>query len=227
MKPPYIKKFSKIFNFNVYIVDGEFIRTNIDEEFTNFGQHYYFKFIPENEFWIDEEKHKGEAQFYIDHMLAEYRLMKEGATYEKALEKANLKEERERKISKYLKMKLKKPLNRQQEIEKIRKKLIKKYCKKLKVWIVDGELVRDLFDVEFTEGGHDLIFPFIPKNEIWIDNDLSKREFKFVVLHEVHERNLMAKGWDYESAHKDSSKLEFACRNFKKDLHKILLKELK
>ena len=43
MKEPYIKKFLEIAEFKVYIVDGKFIREKIDEEFTNFGQHYRFK----------------------------------------------------------------------------------------------------------------------------------------------------------------------------------------
>ena len=39
----------------VWVVDGEYIRTYVDEEFTNFGQHYRFPYIPENEFWLDRE----------------------------------------------------------------------------------------------------------------------------------------------------------------------------
>ena len=227
MKPPYIKKFSEISGFKVYIVNGKFIRTNIDEEFTNFGQHYRFKFIPENEFWLDEEKQEGETQFYIDHMLIENRLMKQGMDYDRAIEKADIKEKRERSVSKYLNEKIKKPFDKKQELQKIHKKLLKKYSNNIKVWIVDGELVRDLFETDFTEGGHDLVYPFVPKNEIWIDDDLSEKELKFIILHESHERNLMEKGWDYESAHKDSSKIEFHCRNFERELNRELAKELR
>jgi hypothetical protein len=40
-------------DITVRIVDGVYICGHMDEEFTNFGQHYRFKFIPKNEFWID------------------------------------------------------------------------------------------------------------------------------------------------------------------------------
>ena len=152
--------------------------------------------------------------------------MDEGLSYDKAIEKADLKERKERSISKYLKSKLKKPLSREQEIQEIHKKLIKKYSKNVSVWIVDGELVRDLFDIDFTEGGHHLVYRFVPQDEIWIDDSLSEKELRFVLLHELHERNLMAKGWDYESAHRDSSKIELHCRKLEKDLNQKLLKEM-
>ncbi len=58
MKKPYIKKFVEISHFKVWIVDGKYVRDNIDEEFNNYGQHYQFKFIPEKEFWIDRKEHR-------------------------------------------------------------------------------------------------------------------------------------------------------------------------
>ncbi|HTY57766.1 MAG TPA: hypothetical protein VMF59_03075, partial [Bacteroidota bacterium] len=52
---PYIRKAEQRGRIAVWIVDGTYVRTNIDEEFTNYGQHYGFDFIPANEFWIDRE----------------------------------------------------------------------------------------------------------------------------------------------------------------------------
>ena len=49
MKKPYIKKYGKVSGFKIYLVDGKYIRSNMDEEFTNCGQHYQFKFIPKDE----------------------------------------------------------------------------------------------------------------------------------------------------------------------------------
>jgi hypothetical protein len=57
------------------------VRENLDEEFTNFGQHYRFHFIPINEFWLDQQHAPGEEQFFIDHLLVEYRLMRYGMDY--------------------------------------------------------------------------------------------------------------------------------------------------
>ena len=43
----------------------------------------------------------------------------------------------------------------------------------VRVWVVDGRLVRSVFDVDFTEGGHDRVYEYVSPREIWIDNDLN------------------------------------------------------
>ena len=55
LKPPYLQKDDTRGDYQVWIVDGAYIRGHIDEEFTNFGQHYRFPYIPENELWLDRE----------------------------------------------------------------------------------------------------------------------------------------------------------------------------
>lgn len=96
MEPPYLEKVGQRGPIAVWIVDGSYVRKNLDEEFTNFGQHYRFSFIPENEFWIDRETAQDEQQFFIDHLLIEHRLMKKGTPYVKALEIADRKERAEK-----------------------------------------------------------------------------------------------------------------------------------
>lgn len=228
MKKPYIKKFSRISGFNVWIVDGKYIRDNINEEFTNYGQHYLFDFIPKNEFWIDKEGVPGEEKYYIDSMLVMNRLLGKGVSHAEAVRKADAIERRERSKSKLIKEEIKLEKQKDEIINKVHKKLLRKFSnKKIKVWIVDGELVRDLFFIDFTEGGHNKIYPFIPFEEVWIDNDVENKEIKFVLLHEVHERNLMAKGMDYDSAHKSSSEIEYSCRRNPKELDDKLKAEMK
>lgn len=224
---PYVKKFSRVSDFDVWIVDGNFVRDNIDEEFTNFGQHFQFKFIPKKEFWIDRERNPGEEKYFIDAMLVMNRLMLKGISRKKSAEFADRVERRERRKSDLVKKELKrKKLGK--VIYDIHKRLLKKYSsEKLNVWIVDGELVRDLFFTDFTEGGHDKVYNFVPKNEIWIDDDLSFREIKFVLLHEIHERNLMAKGMKYNNAHKSASEIEYFCRKHSGRVDKELKKEFK
>ena len=51
-KKPYIKKYEEIAGFQVWIVDGDYIRNNLDIEFTNYGQHYRFKIIPKMNFGL-------------------------------------------------------------------------------------------------------------------------------------------------------------------------------
>jgi hypothetical protein len=84
-----------------------------------------------------------------------------------------------------------------------------------------------LFFIDFTEGGHDKVYGFIPEGEIWIEEDLNPKERDFVFLHELHERNLMSKGMDYDSAHKSSSKIEYKCRKNPKKLKSAINKEFR
>jgi hypothetical protein len=90
---------------------------------------------------------------------------------------------------------------------------------------VNGRLVRSVFDIDFTAGGHDYVYEFVPENEVWIDDDIIETERGFVLLHELHERNQMARGWAYSKAHADSSRLEFRCRHHPDELHDALAAE--
>jgi hypothetical protein len=210
MKRPYVKKLDQISDITVWIVDGQYIRKNIDGEFTNFGQHFRFRFIPKQEFWLDREHRLGEAQFFIDHLLVEHRLMASGMAYDQALGKADAVEKRERhKVELVREISC---LAKREIVKNIHKRLLKQYSGEVHVWIVKGELVRDLYFIDFTEGGHDKVYHFVPKNEVWLDDDLGPGERKFVLLHELHERHLMSLGWPYAKAHRSASKIEYHCR---------------
>jgi len=228
MKKPYLKKLANISGFNVFIVDGEYIRENMDEEFTNYAQHYIFPFIPKNEFWIDKERKPGEEKYYIDSMLTINKLLAKRFTHKEAIKRGDAIERRERANSKLMKKEIKLEKFPEKLINSVHKDLLQKYStKKIKVWIINGEAVRDLFFIDFTEGGHGYVYSFVPKDEVWIDDDIEPDEIKFVLLHEMHERNLMSKGMKYDPAHASSSKIEYACRRKKKDINKELKKEIK
>ena len=216
MKMPYIKKIDQIGPLAVWIVDGQYVRKNIDEEFTNFGQHFRFRFIPMHEFWIDKEHGVGEEQFFIDHMLVEHRLMIGGMPYDKALTKADAIERRERQKSEFFRGISR--LSKKNIIENIHKRLLKKYSGTVAVWVIKGDLVRSLYFIDFTEGGHDRVYHFVPKNEVWLDDDLGPGERRFVLLHELHERHLMTLGWPYAKAHRSASRIEYHCRFHPEDL---------
>jgi hypothetical protein len=210
MEKPYLKKIKNISGHKVFLVDGQYIRNKIDEEFTNFGQTYRFPFIPKGEFWIDREAKSGEDDYYIEHMIMEEKLMAKGMSYTEAIEKANKKEKVEREKS-VIFSKLDQ-LSDEERIKKIHKKIL---CSlgRIKVWLISGEAVRSLYFIDFTEGGHDKVYHFVPANEVWIDDDLSTDERDFVLLHELHERRLMAHGANYNEAHYPSSALEHFCRH--------------
>ncbi|MBU1203856.1 MAG: hypothetical protein KKG60_02180 [Nanoarchaeota archaeon] len=202
MKKPYLKKYGSILGFTVWIVDGNYIRNHINLEFNNFGQHHRFRFIPKKEFWIDKGHRGGEEKYYITHMLIEQKMMSGGKNngkvlenYGRALKKADLAEKRER--LKSIPHNLRKNLPKKEIIKLVHKNLLKEYSNDLKVWVVDGNLVRTLLNLNFTQGGNDKYYSFIPKNEVWIDDQIIPAERKFVILHELHERNLMCQGWQY------------------------------
>jgi hypothetical protein len=225
---PYIKNIEEIQSIKVWIVNGQYVREHLDEEFTNFGQHYRFPFIPINEFWLDQQHAPGEEQFFIDHLLIEYRLMRKGMDYDQAIDKADAAEKAERaKTALFQKGEaLLKSGQTAQLINKIHKEFLSEFGSAVKVWVVDGELVREMFYIDFTEGGHDKVYKFVPAGEIWIDDDVMPEERRFILLHEMHERYLMAHGWNYGKAHKDSSRIEFKCRLHPEELDAALKKEI-
>jgi hypothetical protein len=112
-------------------------------------------------------------------------------------------------------------------LRKVRRKVLRSYSGKVKVWVVDGMLVRSLFLTDFGGGGHDLVYTFIPGNEVWIDSDISPRERKFIVLHELHERNLMSRGMSYEDAHRSATSVEDFFRHRPKATFRTIKREIK
>lgn len=240
MKRPYLKKIGDFSGISVYYVSGYWIRKNFDKQFPNFGYREICPYIPKNELWIDYENGSIEARYWIDYFIALRKAINKGKSYLDAVKEANKIEKRERAKSKLVK-KLKKIKIKEKLIKRIHKqKLFSKYTKKIKIWKVRGNLVRSLFDLDFNQGGHDLVYPFIPKGEIWIDDDLYKKEIPFVLIHELHERRLMANGWKYDSgagtslmsrkepnsAHFKAEELEFLARKNPKKVKKILLREI-
>ena len=218
MKHPYIKKLSKIGKFTVWVVDGNYIRKNIEKEFTNCAQHRRFPAIPKWELWLDKEYAPGEEQFYTDYLLAEKRYIEQGMGVKDAILKASRLERSERAKSALGRLAT---TDRQQASKKVYKKKLKIYSKGIDVWIVNGELVRDMYYLDFTEGGHDAVYDFVPDGEVWIDDDIGPRERKYIIFHEVYERLLMLKGKDYDKtrlnvkdAHYFASRLEYKGRHF-------------
>jgi hypothetical protein len=223
-KPPYIEKLEERGNLQVWIVDGNYIRGHTDEEFTNFGQHCQYPYIPENELWIDHAANPDDFQFFVNNMLVMHRLIDKGVPYEKALAAAEQAERKERRRAGDVKL-LTQHGRKLPEAKDVHKKLWQMLSNGVSVWIVNGRLVRSVFDIEFTEGGHDHVYEFVPENEVWIDDDLEEPERPYVLVHELHERNLMAKGWPYSKAHAESSRLEYHCRHHPDELHDALVKE--
>jgi hypothetical protein len=207
----HLKKIGRRGRLTIWVVDGNFVRSQIDREFTNFGQHFRFPFIPQDELWIDVEQNPDERRFFIDHLLTEWRLMRAGKPYGEATDAGQAKEVSERKKAGDLAR-----LSNQQgqlEAERVHLRLLGTAAGKVAVWLINGRLVRSGFYDDFTEGGHDLVYRFVPVNEVWLDNDLVPQERELVLLHELYERRLMSRGTGYQEAHRKASRLEWQNRH--------------
>lgn len=221
---PYLEKIDTRGRLTIWLVDGAHIRSTIDEEFTNFGQHYRYSYIPKDELWIDREADMNERNFFIEHLLVEHRLMEKGMAYSEAIVEADNAERRVRRQSGLVKVATRTDTSLP-DLKQARTRLWKTLESGVSVWIVDGNYVRSVFDIDFTAGGHDHVYEFVPDNEVWIDDDIVEDERPYVLLHELHERNKMGAGAPYSEAHASASRLEYHHRHHPDELHDALASE--
>ena len=200
--------------FKVREVDGKTVRDNLGTAFTEWGSHLTYKFTRTMKFGSNI---KSILMLMIRKPLiaaayTEYEAIKNGKSKDSAYKAALDIQEKIRKTQKHLDYPIK----------------IKKLATlgKLKLWLVNGEVIRDELHPEFAEGGHGLVYDYIPKNEIWLDaaesNDLTN-----LFVHEITEYNLMAKGMKYEPAHAIDNETEHKARKNKEDQTKILKEQLR
>lgn len=84
------------------------------------------------------------------------------------------------------------------------------------IYLVDGETVRDEIDVDFTNGGNEARYHYVPRSEIWIDDAQHALDRTATALHELVERDLMLRhGMSYDAAHDAANGHE---RAFRRDL---------
>ena len=80
----------------VYLVNGECVRTNTDGKFedgisfTEGGNPYRYKFVPQGEIWLDLCEATAELPFTLIHELHESYLMAGGMDYDPAHDATNL-----------------------------------------------------------------------------------------------------------------------------------------
>lgn len=211
--------------YNIWLVDGAYIRKNIDKDFIKFGSNTNKSFIPKKEFWIDIETNPQEHPFFITHLLTKEKVIRNGQNKERASAIANHAEKRER--LKYIRKSIPfHKVNNKKIIEKIHINLLKDYDE-IKIWLVDGEIVKKNLLLDYALGGHDLIYDFIPNKEIWIEKTIPVLERKFVILHELHERFLMLQGFNYPHAHHKAIILENYFYNHPQKIEDRILLEIK
>lgn len=93
----------------------------------------------------------------------------------------------------------------------------------LGIRLVDGTFVRDHFDSDFSQGGNGYRYKWIPKSEIWIDEQINPNERPFIVYHECTEAELMRGGMSYDRAHDRAKKLEDSARRPPRDRQSQIL----
>jgi hypothetical protein len=80
---------------------------------------------------------------------------------------------------------------------------------KLKLRMVDGTAVRNKHFTDFTMAGHGHVYSFIPKDEIWLEANLSAEDASHALNHELRERELMrTHGLKYDQAHQLVTNME-------------------
>ncbi len=163
---------------NTKIVDGRKIRNTIDTDFSGVGTHSDYPYIPLGEMWLDKYL-KSEKTLFI------------GLT--------NLERSMRGKPFRLIRERAKKTFAKPEKSSVAIKKTVKKDGYTIRY--VDGATVRKALDPYFLLGGHDLVYSYVPKNEIWIDTCSHETEMKYSLIHEIAERERMTKGMSYANAH--------------------------
>ncbi|MDQ7779305.1 MAG: hypothetical protein RDV41_06300 [Planctomycetota bacterium] len=187
----------------VYIVDGNHVRTHLEVDFTQSAHCFSFpKLVPADEIWIDREETPDETKYIANHAFIERALMQQGWKYNDALNLADRVARKERGKKRDERFLDKKPNH-----DELPKRLYVRRLEQMEeaggvqVWLINGKAVREVLDLEFVQGGHEYVYTYVPANEVWLDDDLIPEELPHVLLHEIVERNLMAKGMSYGRAH--------------------------
>lgn len=79
------------------------------------------------------------------------------------------------------------------------------------VWLVDGGVLRDEVDIDFTNGGNPEVYGYVPSGELWVEDYKGSRRAKDItctLLHELVEVTLMQQGQTYEDAHEAATAVE-------------------
>jgi len=102
-----------------------------------------------------------------------------------------------------------------QECPELNKRLIAS-VDEFKVFLVDGEFVRNNLEIDFTMGSNPHVSSFIPRGEVWLDDRLSDNDILALIYHEICEARMMGKGMTYEEAHAAATvyETEFRKKNF-------------
>jgi hypothetical protein len=224
----YIKKICDHGDREVWLVDGAMVRRDLNDDFVESGCHIWGDYIPKNEIWIEKDTDENEWKYFLKNIDVEEKYLAEGKTIEESSKKADAVEEKDRRRKSRIQKILESRNKNKEALEKIHKHKLEKYSTEyIDVWLVNGEIIRGIYGLEYGFGGHGFVYHFVPKNEVWIEEVLDPHERKIILLHELHERILMAQeGKDYLSAHHGATIVEMHYRKNPEGLDARLLEEI-
>jgi hypothetical protein len=206
--------------YTVYAVNAFAVRdlAQPDEEFGNFATHEVFPdLIPEGEIWISRKLAAKEGIFFVADALAQWRRQEAGVSPDRAYDDGLEAERLLREKLNGVRFRHGKPHRHVPAAIYLGHYItLPDPQGPVEVWLVDGNLVRSYYKTDYTEGGHDYVYPWVTRPQIWIEDGVDHREVPFIVSHEYLERRLMRdEGLDYDTAHDVCSRVEFDLRKRK------------
>jgi len=88
---------------------------------------------------------------------------------------------------------------------------------RVKVYLVDGNAVKLKYKMDFVEGNNSMESSWIPKDELWISDELVPKYWAPVLYHEAHEWRDMRRGMSYDKAHRIANRHEKVLRKEMED----------
>lgn len=213
---PVVKRLGKRFGLNVLLIDPAKLRSKSlkDEEFGDYWCSQDSKEVKEGDVWIASTLSPQEIKYAIEQAYHRIKFIKSGMSkndsYDIAL--AITKAHREKSEKKFLKN------TNVISFSKVYKNKLGEITQSdgtVSIWVVKGRMVRDIFRTDYVEGGHGIVYPWLPRKEIWIDDTVPVGERKYIIKHESNERQDMLNGLDYEAAHERAAMAEFEMRQSK------------
>ena len=92
---------------------------------------------------------------------------------------------------------------------------------KMKFYYISGKEVREKISIDFTQGGTNAVFSFIPPDEFWIERMSNPIEHIGILVHEWTEYLIMTRrGWNYDRSHNVANEFELLIRTLLNKNHK-------
>lgn len=81
------------------------------------------------------------------------------------------------------------------------------------VYVVDGKRIRDTMDIQFQHAGHHWDYPYIPRDEVWLDREApGAGEQQFWAMRKLYERQQALNGVPSKLAKQRAKEMEYDLR---------------